>query len=367
MNIRNELTKNITDVQGLLPYLQLSEEDRGRLEGILTDYPISITPYYLSLIDFSDPEDPIRKMAVPSSEEASLGGSYDTSGEAHNTVLPGLQHKYAQTALMLSTNQCAMYCRHCFRKRLVGTSEDEILRNFGKVHSYITEHKEINNVLVSGGDALLNDNLYLENILSMLSGIEHLDAIRICSRTPVVWPERITGDPALLDLFERYNQKKQLVLATQFNHPRELTEASRQSIRAIQRIGMPILNQAVLLKGVNDDSNILGTLLRQLVASGVMPYYIFQCRPVAGVKNHFQVPIRQAYQIIEEAKAMQTGIGKAFRYCMSHVTGKIEILGIANGDTMYLKYHESIDPEKYGTVFKKTILPTQTWLDQPSG
>ena len=210
------LKENVTNVQDLKQYLNLTKDEEVRMGEILERYPMSITPYYLSLIDFNDPDDPIKKMCIPSIEETDLSGSFDTSGEKDNTVITGVQHKYKQTVIVLSTNNCAMYCRHCFRKRLVGLSDEEIATHFDEMIEYIKNHKEISNVLISGGDALLNSNTKIENYLSKLCEIDHLDLIRFGTRVPVVYPERITRDNSLKEILKKYGEKKQIYIVTQF-------------------------------------------------------------------------------------------------------------------------------------------------------
>ncbi len=362
MNWQNALARNLRTVEDLAPYLPLSQEEKRQMEAILERFPLSIPPYYLSLIDFSDPNDPIRKMAIPSIAETDLSGSFDTSGEKDNTVVEGLQHKYAQTAMLLSTNQCAMYCRHCFRKRLVGLSDTEIAKRFDAMVAYIRAHEEITNVLVSGGDALLNRNDRLETLLSLLSGIDHLDVIRIGSRTPVVFPQRILEDLDLQRVLETYARRKQIFLVTQFNHPRELTEQATEAIRTVMRLLIPVKNQTVLLKGVNDDVTTLAALLRGLTRAGVSPYYVFQCRPVSGVKAQFQVPLLRALDIVNGAKALQNGLGKGFTFCMSHPTGKIEVLGRQADGRMLFTYHEARDVKNLGKVFALPVKDDQAWL-----
>lgn len=368
MKWKQELAQSIRSVDDLVGLVHISEEGKKSLSAIVQDFPLLVTPYYLSLIDFSDKNDPIKKMALPSSEERDASGCFDTSGEKENTVVVGLQHKYDQTALMLSTNLCAMYCRHCFRKRMVGLPEEETVYDLGEVVAYVSKHPEINNVLVSGGDALMNSNTYLEEILNAFTPIKHLDFIRIASRIPVTLPCRITEDAALLDMLSTQNDKKQLYLVTQFNHPREITPESTAAVQALVARGIPVRNQTVLLRGVNDDSKTLGELLSGLVAIGVEPYYVFQCRPVAGVKSNFQVPLRQGYEIVEGAKALQSGFSKSFRYCMSHFTGKIEILGMTGHGNMLFKYHEARDAKDLGRIFSTQVSDDQTWLDKdPEG
>lgn len=362
MNWKKNLRKNITAVEELKEHFNLSDEQVQKIEQVIERYPMSIPNYYLSLIDDNDKDDPIKRMCVPSGFEEDLSGSFDTSGETENTVIDGLQHKYKQTALILSTNNCAMYCRHCFRKRLVGLSDDEIAKNIGLMTDYIKEHREISNVLISGGDSFLLSNERIEDYLERLTEIGHLDFIRFGTRTLVVLPERIAGDKEILDILKRYSEKKQIFIITQFNHRNELTDDARAAVRALVSNNIPVMNQTVLLKGVNDSAEELGGLLKGLTAFGVIPYYVFQCRPVRGVKNRFQVPFKQAYEIVEGAKAMQNGVGKSFRYCLSHVTGKIEILGI-EGDKIILKYHESKDEKDYGRVFSYEIDDGTSWIE----
>ena len=293
--------------------LGLNEADSAQMARILAQFPMSVPRYYLSLINWDDENDPIRKMCIPSVRETDLSGSFDTSGEASNTVVVGMQHKYHATALILSTNRCAMYCRHCFRKRLVGLSDAEIASHLDEMIAYIKEHKEISNVLISGGDAFLNDNEVIEEYLSRLCEIDHLDMIRFGTRVPVSFPQRVTSDPDLIALLKKYNEKKQLFVITHFNHPNEITPESTAAVHAILSAGIPIRNQTVLLHGVNDDSEVLGTLLRRLIRIGVIPYYVFQCRPVSGVKNQFSVPFLRGIQVVEGAKRMQNGQGKSLR------------------------------------------------------
>ncbi|MBN1776639.1 MAG: KamA family radical SAM protein [Clostridiales bacterium] len=351
-------------VTKLAQKLHLTQEEIDRLEPIVAKYPMQIPAYYLNLIDPNDPEDPIRKMAVPSFFEAQKDGSFDTSGEHENTVLPGLQHKYGQTALILSTSKCAMYCRHCFRKRLVGGDGDkEIAANFEAIIDYIRRHTEITNVLISGGDSLLIANAMVRRYLSALTPMKHLDFIRFGTRIPVTFPRRVNENPELVGIFKEFGAKKQICIVTQFNHPREITGQSVKAVKALRSAGMIVKNQTVLLRGVNDDAHTLGTLLRKLTAIGCMPYYIFQCRPVKGVKGGFQVPLREGYHIVEAAKAMQNGFGKHLHYCMSHPTGKIELLGVTETGDMVTKYHEAADPSDYGKLVVRKTESDQCWYN----
>ncbi|MCF2670624.1 KamA family radical SAM protein [Butyricicoccus pullicaecorum] len=362
MSWKQDLQNNMTSAVEVSQMLGLNEADSAQMARILAQFPMSVPRYYLSLINWDDENDPIRKMCIPSVRETDLSGSFDTSGEASNTVVVGMQHKYHATALILSTNRCAMYCRHCFRKRLVGLSDAEIASHLDEMIAYIKEHKEISNVLVSGGDAFLNDNEVIEEYLSRLCEIDHLDMIRFGTRVPVSFPQRVTSDPDLIALLKKYNEKKQLFVITHFNHPNEITPESTAAVHAILSAGIPIRNQTVLLHGVNDDSEVLGTLLRRLIRIGVIPYYVFQCRPVSGVKNQFSVPFLRGIQVVEGAKRMQNGQGKSLRYALSHPTGKIEILGTVGGNRMLFKYHQAKYDKDAGRMFTMDLDENQTWL-----
>ena len=357
-----ELKHNITDVARLQAQLGLNASEIEQLQELCEHFPMSITRHYLQQIDWSDPSDPIRKMCVPTFFEADQSGAFDTSGEASNTVCEGVQHKYRQSALVLTTNRCAMYCRHCFRKRLVGSSDEEIARSFFKVVDYVHDHKEISNVILSGGDALMLPTKTLSHYLLAFVEMEHLDLIRIATRIPVVLPTRITEDTELQDALRSYGRKKQIYVVTQFNHPRELTEKSIAAVRVLRECGTVIKNQTVLLKGVNDDPAVLGSLLRKLTACGAVPYYVSQCRPVTGVKSAFQVPLSLGYDIVEGAKAMQNGQGKCLKYCMSHPRGKIEIAGKLEDGAMLFKFHQAKHDHDAGRIFTRKLPKEETWL-----
>ena len=287
-------SKIYTKAVELSDMMGLSAAEEANLQSILDIFPMAIPQYYLSLIDWNDPDDPIRRMCIPSLTEIDISGDFDTSGEADNTVVTGLQHKYQQTALILSTNRCAMYCRHCFRKRLVGSSEEEIADNFDAMLDYIKAHPEITNILVSGGDSLMLSNATLEKYLCELTALPQLDFIRFGSRVPVVYPERILRDEELQAIFAKYAERKQLYLVTQFNHPRELTAEAKAVIKIFIKAGVVLRNQTVLLRGVNDDPQVLGQLLRELTAVGVSPYYAGRC---AELKRSFRCLCKRAWRL----------------------------------------------------------------------
>lgn len=362
MNWEEELENSICTTEQLKNYTEMSCDIEKQLNKIIKRHPMRVTPYYMSLIDWDNPVDPIKKMAIPAVEEFNLEGSYDTSGEAENTKLLGLQHKYQETALMLVTNRCSVYCRHCFRKRLIGRSDKEILQTFDDGINYIKKHNEINNILITGGDPLVLSNDLIEKILEKLDDIKHLKFIRFGSRTPVTLPSRF-HDNDLLHVLRKYShQERRIYIVTQFNYPREITNEAITAISNLLFYGVIVNNQTVLLQGINDYPRTLSKLQNQLVSIGVNPYYVFQCRPVKRVKKYFQIPIVKGLNIIEKAKMTCNGHSKRFKYIMSHKTGKIEILGIMNGD-IYFKYHQAKDRNNLERLFKRKMDMKATWLD----
>lgn len=358
----SECRRSIHEMKDLL---NLTEEEIRRIADIEERYPVCVPDYYLGLINPEDRDDPIRRMCVPDSMEFSEGGSPDTSGEADNTVVQGMQHKYRQTALILSTNQCAMYCRHCFRKRLVGLSSEEIAEKLPEMVDYAREHPEISNVLISGGDAFLCSNEMIKRYLEAFTSIPSISFIRFGTRVPVTFPFRITEDDGeLAGILREYGKRKHIIVVTQFNHPHEITPESLHAVDMLRGAGCTVRNQTVLLRGVNDDPEVLADLMNGLTAAGVMPYYVFQCRPVEGVLSQFQVPLLRGSELIEEAKATMSGPAKAFRYAMSHPTGKIEILG-RDGDSMLFRYHQAKNGRDRGRIFHRPVSETECWFDEP--
>jgi lysine 2,3-aminomutase len=356
------MKNSICTIEQLKDFVDLSPKEEKNLKRIIQKHPMRVTSYYMSLIDWDDPYDPIRKMAIPSVKEFNLQGSYDTSGEAENTKLSGLQHKYQETALILATNRCATYCRYCFRKRLVGLPTEEIIERFEDAAVYIKQNENINNVLISGGDPLVLDTEVIEKILSILSDFSQLKFIRFGSKTPVTFPSRFEDD-GLLRVLSRYSRSdRRIYVVTQFNHPKEITKQSIKAVDSLIKSGVIINNQTVLLKGVNDNPETLANLQNNLVSIGINPYYVFQCRPVKRVKHHFQVPLCRGIEIVERAKEHCNGHSKRFKYIMSHKTGKIEILGIFNNE-IFFKYHQAKDRENLGKIFTRSVDEDAGWVD----
>lgn len=358
---KEQISNSITKI-GELGDLGLSIEEQRKLSQIIIRHPMRITPHYYSLINKTDPDDPIRKMCIPQTTELERKGTYDTSGESQNTVLAGVQHKYARTVLLLSNHRCAMYCRHCFRKRLVGLSEDEILKRVDEAVHYIEEHSQVNNILITGGDPLLLDTHLIKELLEKVIHLDQLDFIRIGSRIPVTLPQRILEDDELLSYLKKVNKsRKRLYIVTHINHPHEISFETNAVVGKLLDCGIILSNQGVLLKGVNNNSETIVELHRKLIRSGIQPYYVFQCRPVRGIKSAFQVPLVNGIKIIDKARSELDGISKRFRYIMSTKLGKCEVLGLLK-DRIIIKLHQSRDNRSYNKIIQLLANDQGTWI-----
>ncbi|MCD4814038.1 KamA family radical SAM protein [bacterium] len=366
MRWQEELQHNIHTIEAVKKYIHVPDLHVDDLQKIIDIHPMSIPRYYMSLIDKNDPNDPIMKMIIPSMYEFDMDGSYDTSGELDNTVVNGLQHKYKNTALITTTNQCTAYCRYCFRKRVVGLPDENIKTKIKTIAEYVRETPVIHNVLVSGGDPMVLDNGLLRYILDAFASIDSLDFIRFGTKIPVVFPQRILEDDEMVAMFSQYaNRFKQIYIVTHFNHPKEITDQSTAAIAKLRNAGLIINNQAVLMKGINDTPQVLEALLRGLIRIGVNPYYVFQCRPVKRVKKNFQVTLQQGIEVVEQTRARLDGHSKRFKYIMSHRSGKIEILGLL-GDEILLKYHQAQDFANHGKLIRRPLHSEAAWLDDLS-
>jgi len=321
-----------------------------------------ITPFYREQIKKSVFHDQLKYIVEPSLREFDSPGSLDTSGEHDNTVVPGLQHKYPQTGLLLVTDRCASYCRYCFRKRIVGNDSDEVAPDFAAVGRYIAAHPEMTNVLLSGGDPFVLNTGRLNSILDHLLPIPHLTSIRFGTKTVAFAPKRFE-DRELPAMFRRIQEAgKTPVIVAHFDHVGEISVESERNIRNLRSHGVQFLNQSVLLAKVNDDSEILAATFAKCHAIGVRPYYLFQGRPVKAA-SHFQVPLRRGIEIARGINQRLSGIQKTFKYIMSHYTGKIEILDLADDGRVYLRYHQNKHAEKIGRVFSRRHVDGACWLD----
>ena len=321
-----------------------------------------VTKFYNDQIRKSGYYEQLKHIVEPSLKEFDSPGELDTSGEHDSTVVPGLQHKYKQTGLLLVTDRCASYCRYCFRKRIVGNHSDEITPDYFKAGEYIQRHPEMNNVLLSGGDPFILKTEKLHRIMDHLLPIPHLTSIRFGTKTIAFYPPRF-ADPELPGLFGRIlNAGKTPVIVAHFDHVGEVSKDAENNIRRLREVGVQFLNQTVLLGKVNDDPDILAATVQICHSMGVRPYYIFQARPVKSA-SHFQVPLRRGVEVIRSLNQRLSGIQKTFKYIMSHYTGKIEILDLGDDNRLYMRYHQNRNPETVGKIFSRPYQEGACWLD----
>ncbi len=342
---------------------RISPKDRIRLREVTNKFAFRTNDYYNSLINWEDPEDPIRKIVIPTHEELEVWGKLDASNEGKYTKVHGLEHKYPDTALLLVTDVCGIYCRFCFRKRLFMNDNDEVARDVSEGLEYISNHSEINNVLLTGGDPLILATFKLRKILESLAEVPHVRIVRIGSKMLAVNPFRIIDDPELLELFKWFNsiEDKQIYLMNHFNHPREFTNEAKQAVELVLKTGTAMTNQTPILKGINDRVDILRELLEELSFNGVTPYYLFQCRPTVGNKT-YSTRIEDTIDLVSRVRSKMSGLGARVLYVMSHESGKIEIVGKTD-EYIFFRYHRSAYPENNGKfmVFRRN--PEAHWFD----
>ncbi|MBQ6726063.1 MAG: lysine 2,3-aminomutase [Bacteroidales bacterium] len=320
VNRRKELFPNVTDEQwndwkwqvknrietleDLNKYINLTAEEQEGVRKSLETLRMAITPYYLSLIDPNDPNDPVRRQAIPTAAETHISPAdlTDPLHEDEDSPVPGLTHRYPDRVLFLITDMCSMYCRHCTRRRFAGQNDCESpSERIQKCIDYIAKTPTVRDVLLSGGDALMVSDKMLESIIQRLRAIPHVEIIRLGSRTPVVCPQRITDD--LVNMLKKYHP---IWLNTHFNHPNEMTPEASAALAKLADAGIPLGNQSVLLRGVNDCVHIMKRLVHLLVKNRVRPYYIYQCDLSMGLE-HFRTPVSKGIEIIENLRGHTSG------------------------------------------------------------
>ncbi len=299
-----QVRNRIETLEDLKKYVTLTPEEEDGVSKCLGTLRMAITPYYLSLIDLNNPNCPVRKQAVPTAAELHQAEAdlLDPLHEDTDSPVPGLTHRYPDRVLLLVTDQCSMYCRHCTRRRFAGQHDAAVdMSQIDKCIDYVREHPEVRDVLLSGGDALLISDEKLEYIISKLRAIPHVEIVRMGSRTPVVMPQRIT--PELCNMLKKYHP---IWLNTHFNHPNEVTEEAARACAMLADAGIPLGNQTVLLAGVNDCVHVMKKLVHKLVSMRVRPYYIYQCDLSMGLE-HFRTPVSKGIEIIEGLRGHTSG------------------------------------------------------------
>ena len=341
---------------------ELSAEQQRLLQPVAERFAFRSNPYYNQLIDWSDPADPIRALIVPDVGELEPWGTLDASDEHAFTRVAGLQHKYSDTALLLVNDVCAAYCRFCFRKRLFLDDNEETVKDVSAGLVYISEHQEITNVLLTGGDPLLMATAKLASILKRLRAIDHVRIIRIGSKMPAFSPDRLLADKDLHTVIREYSTAdKRIYVMAHFTHPREITSTALACLDMLQGAGAVLVNQTPVIRGVNDRAETLTRLFNELSYAGVPPYYVFQCRPTLG-NRPFCVPLEEAYAIFETALRPCSGLARRARFVMSHRGGKVQVLGLSES-LIFLKYLRAARPEDDARLLALPRRADAMWLD----
>lgn len=298
-----QLKNGVRTVDHLSEFLNLRRDEIEKILEVNNLYPFVISPYYLSLINLKDINDPVRKQVVPDIKEieiVSKNSDDDPLAEREKMPVAGLIHRYPDRVVILVTNNCAANCRHCNRKR--NWLKNDTALNIKESINYLKNNSEVREVILSGGDPLLLQTERLKNLLDEINSVNHIKVIRIGSRVPVTLPMRITDE-----LCEMLKQYPSIWLNTQFNHPNEITIESETACRKIQYAGIPVSNQSVLLKGINDTSETMKILCQRLQEIKVRPYYLFQCDRVTGTE-HFWTPVKEGINIIEKMTGHTGGL-----------------------------------------------------------
>jgi lysine 2,3-aminomutase len=299
-----QLKNRITNLRQLQERITLTREERAGVLLSGNKLAFAVTPHFFNLIDPEDPNCPIRRQVIPRLEETDRSPleMADPCGEDSHMPVPGLVHRYPDRVLFLVTDRCASYCRYCTRSRVVsGVGEQELHTNFEEAYQYLESHTEVRDVLLSGGDALLLSDDKLRGILHRLRSIPHVEFVRIGTRIPIFLPQRIT--PELCRMLQEFHP---LWMSIHANHPRELTTEVKAALERLANHGIPLGNQSVLLKGVNDDLDVMKALVHKLVMARVRPYYIYQCDLIHG-SAHLRTSVAKGIEIIEGLRGHTTG------------------------------------------------------------
>ena len=354
-----QVKNRITSLEMLERYIKLSDNEKKAILQVLGKFRMAITPYYLTLMDPDDPKCPVRMQAIPTINEMHVG-SHDFNDPLHEDVdspVPGLTHRYPDRVLFLITDMCSMYCRHCTRRRFAGQNDNERTKSsIDAGIEYIKNHPEVRDVLLSGGDALLVSDEKIEYILQKLRDIPHVEIIRFGTRTPVVMPQRITNK--FVNMLKKYHP---IWLNTHFNHVKEITPEAKNAVDKMADAGIPLGNQSVLLRGVNDCVCTMKELVQKLVAIRIRPYYIYQCDLSMGIE-HFRTPVSKGIEIIEGLRGHTSGFavptfggGKIPvmpQYMISQAPGKVVL---RNYEGMITTYYEPVNYTDNCECNEKTV------------
>lgn len=362
-----QLQNAIKDVETLEKVVKLTADEHENLKKCLKKFTMGITPYYAALMDREDPSCPVRMQSVPTLAELYDDPS-DLADPLHEDVdspVPGLTHRYPDRVLLLVTNMCSMNCRHCTRRRIVGDTDMHMPdSNVSKAIEYIRNNPQVRDVLISGGDPFMLSDDKLESILSRLREIDHLEMIRLGTRTPVVMPQRITD--SLVNMLKKYHP---VFVNTHFNHAKEITAEARAACAKLADAGIPLGNQSVLLRGINDSPEVMKQLMHKLLTIRVRPYYIYQCDLSLGI-SHFRTSVAKGIEIIENLRGHTTGLAvPTFVVDAPGGGGKIPVMPqyvLSQGERrMVLRNYEGVittytEPQDLGSPYTAKLEETES-------
>lgn len=353
-----QVRNRIVDVETLKKVINLTEQEAKDINEVLKKFRMGITPYYASLMDPDDPKDPIRMQAVPTIYEThrTAADMEDPLHEDSDSPVPGLTHRYPDRVLFLITDQCSMYCRHCTRRRFAGQNDTGVpMDRIDKCIEYIRNTPQVRDVLLSGGDCLLVEDDKLEYIIKKLREIPHVEIVRLGTRTPVVMPMRITDH--LVNMLKKYHP---IWLNTHFNHPKEFTKESAAACAKLADAGIPLGNQTVLLRGINDNPDTMLDLVHGLVKMRVRPYYIYQCDLSMGIE-HFRTKVSKGLEIMESLRGHTSG------FCVP--TYVIDAPGGGGKTPVMPQYLISMSPTKVVLRNYEGVITTYTepqYIEEPT-
>lgn len=339
---------------------ELNLEEREVFSIVSQKFKFRTNTYYNSLIDWNDPNDPLRRIVIPDGDELINWGTLDASGEINYQPLEGLEYKYTDTALLLCNEVCGAYCRFCFRKRLFQDDNDEVKKDITAGLEYIRANSNINNVLLTGGDPLMLSNKRIKDILDRIMLIEHVKIIRFGTKMLAFDPVKISDNIELLEFLKDFSKHKKVYFMLHFNHPRELTQEAIQAVEAVQLCGITTVNQTPIIKGVNDNASVLSELFAELSFIGVLPYYVFSCRPTEG-NYTYAVPIEEAYAIFIKARSENSGLAKTAKFIMSYELGKVEIIAKID-NRIFMKKHNWSDSSENEKILVLKSNPKAYWF-----
>lgn len=366
---QTELSNSIKTIDELEKLNNYSKEDLKIIKNIHSEFAFSITRYYASLINWKDPDDPLKKIVSPDIRESNPEGNLHVGDEYSNSISKGIQIKYPTTALLIPFPACFSYCRFCFRKRLFlpEYKGQEVLKDIDNAIEVIKNNPKVNNVLVSGGDPLMMKTKFIKKFLELVFALPQIRFVRFGTKALSFLPHRFYSDPELIELFSEFsNRGKTIYLINHLSHPNEISDCTKKAVKSLLKANVILCNQTPILRDINDKNGVINNLLNELTSLGIAPYYLFQFKFIEGGK-HFKLSLKEVIDIFNRETINLNGIAKRVKLIMAHATGKIELLGYENLPNieikLHYKYHQSKNPELIGKIQNINLKIDQQWLN----